>query len=67
MKLFSLDINLIEGSTNYLDNIEELFFNDLYNKSICEKERIKSEKNGLYYMITCEKKYYDEINKFPTL
>ena len=64
---FSLDINLIEGSNNYLENIEEVFFNNLYNKSICAKERIKSEKNGLYYMITCEKDYYDEIKKFPTL
>ena len=63
----SLDINLIEGSTNYLNNIEEEFFNELYNKSICNKERIKSKKNGLYYIITCDKDYYDEIKKFPTL
>ena len=64
---FSLDINLIEGSTDYLDKIENEFFNNLYNKSICLKERIKSEKNGLYYMITCNKNYYNEIKKFPTL
>ena len=64
---FSLDINLIEGSTNYLNNIEQEFFNELYNKSICYKERIKSEKNGLYYMITCDKNYYEEMKNFPTL
>ena len=64
---FSLDINLIEGSIDYLNNIEIEFFNNLYNKSICLKERTKSEKNGLYNMITCNRSYYNEIKKFPTL
>ena len=64
---FSLDINLIEGSTNYLNNIENDFFNILYNKSICFKERVKSEKNGLYYVIWCNKNNYNDIKKFPTL
>lgn len=65
--IFSLDINLIEGSTVYLNNIENLFFNDLYNKSICFKERVRSLKNGLYYVIWCNKSNFDEIKKFPTL
>ena len=64
---FSLDINLIEGSTNYLENIENEFFNDLYNKSICFKERVSSKKNGIYYMITCDKKYYNKMKNFPPL
>ena len=65
---FSLNINLIEGSTDYLNNIENEFFNNLYNKSICFKERVRSEKNGLYYMIWCNKNDYNQIkNTFPIL
>ena len=64
---FDLSLNLIEGSNNYLNNIENIFFNYLYNKSICFKEKTQSEKNGIYFVIWCDKKYYDEIKKFPTL
>ena len=64
---FSLDIKLIEGSKSYLNDIEKDFFNDLYNKSICIKEKIRSKKNGIYFVISCNKNNYDEIKKFPTL
>ena len=60
-------INLIEGSNNYLTNIENKFFNDLYNKNICFKEKRTSEKHGIYTVIWCKKSYYDEIKKFPSL
>ena len=60
-------INLIEGSTNYLNNIENDFFSDLYNKSICFKEKKNSEKNGIYLVIWCKSSYYKEIKKFPSL
>ncbi len=64
---FELNKNLIEGSTNYLNNIENEFFNELYNKSICVKEKIWSQRNGIYWVISCDKNYYNEIKKFPTL
>ena len=64
---FDLTLNLIEGSTDYLNNIENVFFNYLYNKSICFKEKSQSEKNGIYFIIWCDKKYINEIKKFPTL
>ena len=64
---FDFSINLIEGSNNYLDNIENEFFNELYNKNICFKEERRSEKNGVYLVIWCDKNYYEEIKKFPTL
>jgi len=64
---FDFSINLIEGSNNYLNNIENEFFNSLYNKNICFKEKISSEKNGIYLVIWCDKNYYEEIKKFPTL
>ena len=64
---FDFSINLIEGSNNYLDNIEKEFFNELYNRNICFKEKIRSEKNGVYLVIWCDKNYYEEIKKFPTL
>ena len=60
-------INLIEGSSNYLTNIENEFFNNLYIKEICFKENTKNEKLGTYLVIWCNKNYYDEIKKFPTL
>ena len=60
-------INLIEGSNNYLNNIENEFFKRLYDKDICFKEKRKSEKNGIYFVIWCKKSYYEEIKKFPTL
>ena len=59
---FDFSINLIEGSNNYLE-----FFNELYNRNICFKEKIRSEKNGVYLVIWCDKNYYEEIKKFPTL
>ena len=64
---FELNKNLIEGSTNYLNNIENDFFNELYNRSICIKEKIWSQRNGIYWVISCDKNYYNEIKKFPTL
>jgi len=64
---FELNKNFIEGSTNYLNNIEAEFFNELYNRSICLKERKWSQKNGIYWVISCDKNYYNEIKKFPTL
>ena len=64
---FDFSINLIEGSNNYLNNIENEFFNSLYNKNICFKEKRSSEKNGIYLVIWCDKNYYEEIKKFPTL
>ena len=64
---FDFSINLIEGSNNYLNNIENEFFNELYNRNICFKEKIRSEKNGVYLVIWCDKNYYEEIKKFPTL
>ena len=60
-------INLIEGSNNYLTNIENEFFNDLYNNNICFKEKRASEKHGIYFVIWCKKNYYDKIKKFPSL
>ena len=62
-----LSINLIEGSSNYLENIENDFFNNLYDNNICFKEKRKSERNGIYFVIWCDKKYYNEIKKFPSL
>ena len=64
---FDFSINLIEGSNDYLNNIENEFFNSLYNKNICFKEKRRSKKNGVYLVIWCDKNYYEEIKKFPTL
>ena len=60
-------INLIEGSNNYLTNIENEFFNDLYSNNICFKEKRTSEKHGIYFVIWCKKSSYEEIKKFPSL
>jgi hypothetical protein len=64
---FELNKNFIEGSTNYLNNLENEFFNELYNRSICVKNKIWSQKNGIFWVISCDKNYYNEIKKFPTL
>ena len=64
---FDFGINLIEGSSNYLKNIENEFFDELYNRSICFKEKKYSEKYGIYFVIWCKKNFYEEIKKFPAL
>ena len=60
-------INLIEGSKNYLTHIENEFFNDLYNKNICFKEKRTSKKHGIYLVIWCKKNHHEEIKNFPSL
>jgi len=64
---FLFSLNTIEGTRDYLDNIENEFFNDLYNKSICFKEEIIDDKYENYFVIWCDKNNFKEIKKFPTL
>ena len=60
-------INLIEGSNNYLTNIENEFFNHLYSNKICFKEKASEENHGIYFVIWCNTSHYEEIKKFPSL
>ena len=60
-------INLIEGSNNYLTNIENEFFNNFYSNKICFKEKASEENHGIYFVIWCNTSHYEEIKKFPTL
>ena len=64
--IFDIGINFIKGTDEYLKMIEESFFENLYNKSICYKDII-FYKNENYEIIFCKKNYYEEIKKFPTL
>ena len=64
---FSFSFSLIEGSREYLDNIENEFFNELYNSGICFKDEITDEKYEQYFVIYCLKNKFTQIEKFPTL
>ena len=64
---FSFSFSLIEGSREYLDNIENEFFNELYNSGICFKDEITDEKYEQYFVIYCLKNKFTQIEKFPAL
>ena len=64
---FSFSFNLIEGSREYLDNIENEFFNEYYNSGICFKDEYMDEKYEQYLVIYCLKNKFIQIEKFPTL
>ena len=64
---FLFSFNIIEGSRDYLDNIENEYFNNLYNKNICFKNEIVDDINENYYVIWCNKNNFTQIENFPTL
>ena len=63
---FLFSLNIIEGSREYLDNIENEFFNQLYEEKICNKNEI-IDNNENYFVIWCNKNNFSQIKKFPTL
>ena len=64
---FLFSLNSIEGSRDYLDNIENEFFNELYNKNICYKNELIDDKYENYFVIWCNKNNFTQIKYFPTL
>lgn len=64
---FAFSSNLIEGSREYLDNIENEFFNELYQSGICLKDEIMDEKYEDYLVIYCHKNNFTQVQNFPTL
>ena len=64
---FLISLNIIEGSRDYLDNIENDFFNELYNKNICYKNELIDKNNENYFVIWCNKNNFTQIKYFPTL
>ena len=64
---FLFSVNTIEGSRDYLDNIENVFFNELYDKNICFKNELLDKNNENYFVIWCNKNNFTQIKSFPTL
>ena len=64
---FLFSMNTIEGSRDYLDNIENVFFNELYQKNICFKNELFDKNNENYFAIWCNKNNFTQIKSFPTL
>ena len=64
---FLFTSNVLEGSRDYLDNIENEFFNQLYEKNICYKNEISDNNYENYFVIWCNKNNFTQIKDFPTL
>ena len=62
---FDLSFGLIEGTSNYEENIKKDFFNTLIDKQICFSEEV----NNIYRIYYCDKKNSEDYIKkyFPTL
>ena len=64
--IFDYGINYIEGSNEYLNYIEKIFFNKYYENKICFKEEnIISLNNGRFTIIWCTKEI--DVKSFPKI
>ena len=52
---FSLSIEGIIGSNDYIKYINETFFNNLIEKNICKIHIIKDNRNNIFYQYICNK------------